>query len=155
RDQPLATLGDSLVLGRRRVCAAGSAGARFDVGEYESDAICLVETDQLGLCLRQEVFAVDRLGDAIARLYERFAELLADGPGRERAAATARSVAAFFGPTDFDRYATAIGPDVVLVHHRGLVGQRSSRGRDAWLRVFRVIFATADETSSAEDILAL
>src|SRR5262249_14863894 len=93
--------------------------------------------------------------DAVARLYERYSELLPDGPARARAAATARSVAAFFGPPDIDRYATAIGPDVEMVHHRGLVGQGSSRGRAAWLRVFRVILETAHQTTGVEDILAL
>ena len=47
---------------------------------------------------RLEIFAPDRLGDAIARLYERYAELLPDGPERTRAAATARSVAVLLGP---------------------------------------------------------
>src|SRR5262249_891491 len=62
----------------------------------------------------------------------------------------------FFGPPDFDRWAAAVGPDVELVHHRGLVGQGSSRGRDAWLRVFRVVFDTqSDATNRTEDILAL
>src|SRR5262249_37410437 len=87
---------------------------------------------------------------------ERYAELLPDGPARARAGATARSVAAFFGPPDLDRYATAVRPDVELVHHRGLVGQGSSRGRDAWLRVFRVILETvADPANRIEDILVL
>ena len=52
----------------------------------------MLEVDERGRFLRQEVFAADRLGDAIARLYERYAELLPDGPERERAAATARSL---------------------------------------------------------------
>ena len=38
--------------------------------------------------------AVEHLGDAIVRLYERYAELLPDGPEQARAAATAHSVAA-------------------------------------------------------------
>ena len=50
-----------------------------------------------------EIFAADRLGDAVARLYERYAELLPDGPARARAAATARSVAAVVAPVDLDQ----------------------------------------------------
>src|SRR5262249_6964012 len=116
----------------------------------------LIEVDGEGRRARSEIFAANRLGDAVARLYERHAELLPDGPARDRAAATARSVATFFGRPDFDRWATAVGPDVELVHHRGLVGQGSSRGRDAWLRVFRVCFETqADGTISTQDILGL
>ncbi|MGH9670631.1 MAG: hypothetical protein ACRD3A_11035, partial [Terriglobales bacterium] len=56
--------------------------------------IILIEADAQGRHRRQEAFAADRLGDAVARLYERYADLLPDGPARARAAATARSVAA-------------------------------------------------------------
>ena len=40
-----------------------------------------------------EIFAADHLGDAIARLYERYAEQLPEGPERERAAVAALAVA--------------------------------------------------------------
>jgi class 3 adenylate cyclase/tetratricopeptide (TPR) repeat protein len=155
RTEPLATLGDSVALCHWSLSARGVAGRKFDVGAYEIECIILIEVDGRGRRTHSEAFASDELGAAIARLYERYAELLPEGPECARAAATARSVAAFFGPRDLDRYATAIGPDVELVHHRGLVGHGWSRGRDAWLRVFRVIFETADETTSVEDILAL
>ncbi len=77
--------------------ASGFAGGKFDVGAYERDEIILIEVDAQGRRRRLEVFAADRLGDAVARLYERYAELLPDGPARDRAAATARSVAAVRG----------------------------------------------------------
>ena len=133
RHEPLATLGDSLALCRQSMSASGFAGRTFDVGAYESEQIVLIEVDAQGRRRRAEVFAADRLGDAVARLYERYAELLPDGPERTRAAATARSVAAMLGPFDLDRYATAFAPDVEFVDHR-TVGFGSARGAEALLR---------------------
>src|SRR5262249_9141020 len=80
--EPLATLGDSLALCRVAISATGFTGARFDVGAYETEVVGLVEVDARGRRARSEFFAIDRLGDAIARLYERYAELLPDGPER-------------------------------------------------------------------------
>jgi ketosteroid isomerase-like protein len=51
-------------------------------------------------------------------LYERYAELLPDGPARAQATATARAVATVPGPMSLDRYAAIIGPDVEFVDHR-------------------------------------
>src|SRR2546425_12499947 len=62
------------------------------------DEIILIEVDPDGRRRRSEDFAADRLGDAVARLYERYADLLPDGPARVRAAATARAVVAGPGP---------------------------------------------------------
>src|SRR5262249_13134475 len=133
-----------------------AGGRRWDIGPLESESVQLIEVDGEGRRARSEIFSANRLGDAVVRLYERYAELLPDGPPRTRALATARSVAAFLGPPDFDRYATAVGPDVEMIHHRGLVGQGASHGRDAWLRVFRVIFeAVSDVTSRTGDVLGL
>src|SRR5262249_5191781 len=84
--EPLATLGDSLALTRTSWSASATSGGRFDVGAYESSEIDLIEGDAQGRCRRREVFATDRLGDAIARLYQRYADLLPDGPARTRAA---------------------------------------------------------------------
>src|SRR5262249_42834183 len=92
--EPLATLGDSLALCRQWISASGAAGKKFDVGAYEVELVVLIEVDEQGRRRRSEHFAADRLGDATVRLYERYAELLPDGPAHERAAATARSVAA-------------------------------------------------------------
>ena len=118
--EPLATLGDSLALCRVSSSASGFTGGKFDVGAYELEEIVLIDVDAEGRRRRVEIFAADRLGDAVARLYERYAELLPDGPERERAAATARSVAAMIGPPDLDRWATAIAPDVEFVDRRTL-----------------------------------
>src|SRR5262249_6764131 len=155
RSEVLATLGDALVLTRELFAASGYVDWTVDMAAVERDRFMLIEVDSHARRRRTEIFAVNRLGDAVARLDERYAEARPEGPARARAAATARSVAALFGPPDFDRYAMAVGPDIEMVHHRGLVGQGSSRGRDAWLRVFRVILETADGTTSVEDILCL
>src|SRR5262249_49406810 len=100
RQEPLATLGDSLALCRWSRSATGLRGGALDVGAFEMQEMLLIEVDALGRHLRGEIFASDRLGDAVARLYERYADLLPDGPARVRAAATARSVAAM-GPLSF------------------------------------------------------
>ena len=54
---------------------------------------------------------------AIARLYERYAEILPEGSERARAAATARSVAAMTGFLDHDRMAAAVAPAIEVVDH--------------------------------------
>ena len=82
-----------------------------------------------------DIFAVDRLGDAVARLYERYAELLPDGSARTRAAATARSAAVYLSSSmNLEGWATAAAPDLESVDHRtpGLFG--SMRGAEAFLR---------------------
>src|SRR5262249_2263175 len=92
--EPLATLGDSLALCRASWSASGLAGGKFDVGAYEVERINLVEVDARGCRRRVESFAPERLGDAIGRLYERYADILPDGQARARGAATARSISA-------------------------------------------------------------
>ncbi len=130
--EPLATLGDFLVLARRHTSASGGGGGRFDVGAYENDALELFEVDASGKTSRTEVFAADKLGAAVARLYERHAELLPEGHERERAAATARSLAGWNGPIDADRLATTVTPSMEMVDHRNL-GTWSTRGAAEFL----------------------
>ena len=113
--------------------ASGVISEKFDVGAYERQEINLIEVDPSGRRRRSEWFAADRLGDAIARLYERYADLVPDGPARIRAAATARSVAAVLGPHDPDRYAAAFAPTIEVVDHRTL-GTWSARGAEAVLQ---------------------
>src|SRR5262249_53623040 len=154
RHEPLATLGDSLGLFRQSTSACGFAGGMFDVGAYEKEIISLQEVDAQGRW-RAEAFTVDHLGDAIARLYERYAELLPEGPQRARATATARSVAAVLGPVTLDRFATALGPAVEFIDH-GPVGFPTSRGRDAYLRSLGALLELADDvTNRVDDVLAL
>jgi len=134
--ETLATLGDSLALLRLSWTGSASHDSGLAVGEYEGGELDLVEVDAEGRAERIEGFALDRLGEALARLYERYAERLPEGPARERAAATARTAAAMFAPFDPDRRAPAMAPDIEHVDHRALrVGRL--RGREAvveWLR---------------------
>jgi hypothetical protein len=136
RGQTLATLGDSLCLFRRLVTASGTAGGRFDVGEYEIESIILNEVDGAGRLRRSEVFGSDRLCRATVRLYERWAETLPDGPERTRAAGIARSYAACDGPLDADRVGNVASPSYVCVDHRSL-GTWSGKGLDEWRRHWR------------------
>ncbi|MBI1818289.1 MAG: nuclear transport factor 2 family protein [Deltaproteobacteria bacterium] len=154
--ESLATLGERLLLTRRRTGASGDTRGRYDVGPYESEAIEVTEVDAHGLVCRQEVFAADNLGDAIVRLYERYAELLPDGPERERAAATARTVAIFVsGALDIDRCATAVAPGVEYVDHRP-IGLESAYGAESVLRVLRSLLEVAgDSVVCVDDIIAL
>ncbi|MGH7895900.1 MAG: nuclear transport factor 2 family protein [Candidatus Binatia bacterium] len=157
RYEPLATLGNSLALCRLANSASGIVGREFDVGPYEADYVLLIEVDAHGRRERIEVFAADRLGDAVARLYERYAELLADGPARARAAATARSVAALplLGPPDVDLYAAALSPDLEFADHR-IAAIGSARGAEAYMDWVRSLFEVADDiTTRADDILGL
>src|SRR5262249_27186449 len=112
RHEPLATLGDSLALCRQWMAASGLAGKKFDGGAWESEAIILVEVDARGQRRATEVFAPNHLGGAVVQLYERYADLLPDGPARTRAAATARSVAAMVGPLEVARWASALASDL-------------------------------------------
>ena len=83
-------------------------------------------------------------------MYERYADLLPDGPARARAAATARSVAAMLGPFDPDRYATAFAPAIEVVDHRTL-GTWSARGAEAFLQHLRSWLELADDVVMRDD----
>jgi class 3 adenylate cyclase len=156
RQEPLATLGDSLALCRLSVSGSGAAGRTFDVGAFEFDNVTLVEVDAQGQRRRLEVFAADHLGTAIARLYERYAELLPEGPERDRAAATARSVALLDQIADPDRWAAAIAPAVEFVDRRALGLLPPSSGREALVRMLRSLHEVArDLTLRIDDVLAL
>src|SRR5262249_15361272 len=113
RHEPLATLGTSLALCRLSTAARGCAGGAFDVAAYDREDLLVIEVDANGRRQWQEAFAADRVGDAVVRLYERYAELLPAGPERERAAATARSVAATHGPPGPGRSAASWSPGPV------------------------------------------
>src|SRR5262249_4733529 len=96
-------------------------------------------------------FADDHLRQAIARLYQRYADLLPDGPARTRAAATARSVAAFMGAVGLDRCA----PDLEAVDHR-VLGTWSAHGAEEQLQHNRSLLdVAADVVMRDEDVLGL
>src|SRR5262249_44776730 len=125
----LATLGDSLALGRVSTSATGFAGGEPGNRAYEEDGLVLFAVDAQGRGRRGETFAPDHLGDAIVRLYERYAELLPDGPARVRVAAIARSVAAIRGPVELDGWAATWAPAMEVVDHR-MLGSWSARGAE-------------------------
>src|SRR5262249_38024785 len=153
--EPLATLGDSLALSRESTSASGFVGRTFDVGPYEIVAMSVIEVDAQGRQRRRETFAADRLGDAIVRLYERYAQLLPDGPERARAAAIARSVAVRTGPLDLDCWAAALAPGIESVDHRTL-GTCSAHGAEEMLRHLDSLRDLSDDVAARiDDILAL
>ena len=155
RMELLATLGASLCLARRRVAASGTAGGRFDVAEFEMDHVGLQETGEDGRLRLSEVFAPERLSDAILRLYERHAEILPDGPERDRAERTAKTVRAVLTPFDLDTLAPALDPDLETVDHRTL-GTWSARGaRAALQQIDGLLDVALDAVVQDADILAL
>ena len=158
RHEPLATLGDSLALFRMSTSASGFVGGTFDVGAYETERFYLLEVDANGRQRRAEVFAADRLGVAVARLYERYADLLPDGPARIRAAATARSVAAMLGRFDRDRYCGVLAPRCRVASTTGSSGRSHPRADPKLIvRGLRLLFEMADDRRCGvvDDILAL
>ncbi|HVN84362.1 MAG TPA: nuclear transport factor 2 family protein [Candidatus Binatia bacterium] len=154
--EPIATLGERLLLFRRRTRASGDTRGRYDVGPYENEAFQLFEVDASGLCRNAEVFAVDHLGDAVTRLYERYAELLPEGAERARAAATARSVQVVApGSIDLDGYTEVFRSDVAIVDHR-VLGLGSSIGPQMLFRSMAAAREVGDQLMSRpQDVLAL
>ena len=84
------------------------------------------------------------------RLYERYAELLPDGPARIRAAATVRSIAGWVGPFDLDRFGATLAPAVEAVDHRTL-GTWSAQGKEALLEHMRALVALAEGIVLCDD----
>jgi hypothetical protein len=108
-----------------------------------------------GLCDWMEIFADDKLADALARLYARYADDLPAGPARERAVATARSVATLLGPFDPDRVHETMSADVEFVDHR-ILGLETGRGIEGFRRNMRAMVELADEiVLRIDDVLAL
>src|SRR5262249_28663010 len=148
-------LGDALALCRVSWSASAFAGGKFDVGAYKGDCIDLIEVDEQGRCRGHERFALNRLGDAIIRLYERYADLVPDGPAPARAAAPVRSIATLLGPFEPDRWAAAFAPAVEVVDNRTL-GTWSARGVEVLLQHFRSLReVAADVAMRVDDILSL
>lgn len=152
RQEPLATLGDTLALGRSRISLAGIAEQDLvSAGSAEIDTLVLFEVDAVGRVRRVEIFATERLGNAVVRLYDRHAELLPTA----RARATARAITAMVAPPDLDRYASALSPDVEFADHR-TVGFTSGRGAGELLRGFgSLLELAADVATRVDEILAL
>src|SRR5262249_39005365 len=126
------------------------AAAELPIGAVDKDAIVLIEADTPTQHSRVEEFAANRLGDAVVRLYERYAELLPDGPARDRAAAAARAADVFVGPLDIDRSAAAFSPNLEFHDHRRL-GLGSLRGREALLDALRSLLEMAADAANRID----
>jgi class 3 adenylate cyclase/tetratricopeptide (TPR) repeat protein len=155
RHEPLATLGDFLGLFRETMRASRFTGAKFDVASFEREGLFLIEVDRHGQSTRGEQFGVDHLAEAIARFYERHAELLPDGPGRDRATATARSVATMTGPLDPHARDELLAANIEFVDHRRL-GFGTTHGVKTNLRGFRLQFEVADDiVHRYDDVLEL
>lgn len=153
--EPLGALGDSLALCRQHWSWAGLADGTLDVGAVAYEILILVEVNARGQARRGEAFAADRLGDAVVRLYERYAELLPEGPERARAAATARAAAALGGPIDLARFAAAFAPAIEFSDH-WTIGLPPVRGAPALLTVLGSLLETApDAANRIDDVLAL
>ena len=154
RHELLATLGDRLWLLRRWMGASVAGRTSFDVGEFEKEEVGVHEVDEHGMALRNETFAADRLGDALVRLYGRFAELLPEGTERTRAAGIARSLAAFDGRLDLDRLRAAYGPSFQNIDHR-VLGTWSVGDAEEMLQHFRLQLDHApDFAARYDDVLA-
>jgi len=152
----LATLGDSLALMRRTAAHDGVEANFGSVWPIEVEDVRVFEVDAGNQPKRSEIFAADHLGEAIARLYQRHAELLPDGPERERAAATARSVAVV-APGGFDRarYAEVFRSDVEIVDHK-LLGLGTGVGLQTLFRSMAAGKEVGDQVvSRPHDVLAL
>jgi ketosteroid isomerase-like protein len=153
--EPLATLGDTLALCRGNLSIGVSQAEDLPFGASNMDSLVLMEVDASGRRRATEFFALDKLADAVCRLYERHAELLPDGPERTRVAATARSLAALLGPFDLARFATGIAPALDVADYRR-IGLEPTHGAEAWLRGLDSLVEIADDIANRiDDVLAL
>jgi tetratricopeptide (TPR) repeat protein len=155
RHEPLATLGESLALLRGSMSFEALAEGTAPFGPVSRDEIVFIEVGPHGRHQRLELFAPDHLGDAVARLYERHAERLPEGPDRTRAAATARTVAALVEAPDLVRWAAGFAPAIEFFDPR-TVGFGSVQGAEAVLGTIRALFDLSESFGTRiDDVLAL
>ncbi len=153
--EALATLGSSLVLLRWTVSIGDLTERHISAwGATDIDEIHVVQTDGDGRLAYVEQFAPDQLADAVVRLYERYAESLPAGPRRERAVATARSVARTHRGSSVE-FRAACAPDVRFHDHR-LVGVPDQLGPDEFVHGRDSLLRAIEHVSGGyEDVLAL
>src|SRR5262245_60043397 len=72
--EPIAALGASLALARYRESGSKLMGD-IPIGPFEVGGMVLIDADSEARLTRVEAFAPDKVGDAVARLYQRYAEL--------------------------------------------------------------------------------
>jgi len=157
RGETLATLGETLALDRHTLIVEGFTEPHLaDVGRMEHEELTVIETDGAGRWLRVELFAAERLGDAVVRLYELHAERLPEGPARTRAAAVARATGIQGrSATDPDRLSAAFSPAIVAVDHR-TVGFGTLTGAAAVCTAVRALLDLSDDvTWRIDDVPAL
>lgn len=145
RGEMLATLGNALVLHRHELSSAGFIEERLAAaGSIEMVEFVVNEVDEYGRYRFMELFADNRLKDAVVCLYRRYAELLPEGPARTRAAATARGVMASlaFDP-DPDAWTAGLAADVEFIDHRTL-GLPSGRGVEEMVDRYRTFSGLAE-----------
>jgi hypothetical protein len=153
--EPLASLGDSLALCSATVSAAEIVEGARSLGAVETDLIVVSEADVAGRASRVETFARDRLGDAIVRLYARYAELLPEGPARDRAAGAARTLAVVVGAVDPSAWVSVLSPAVEFIDTR-TAGMGAIEGPEAVVRGMRAFLElTEDLGLRVDDVLGL
>jgi ketosteroid isomerase-like protein len=131
QEETLASLGDSLALSWHLLAFEGFREAHLaEVGLSELAEIVLIEADERGRWIHVEIFAPERLGHAVARLYERYAEQAGAG-----AAATARITRA------------------ILVDPPDL--ETPVRGAEAIREYLRAMFEAEDFAVRVDDVLCL
>jgi ketosteroid isomerase-like protein len=156
RRQAIASLGDTLVLNRQVTAVEGLREAHLaDFGSTEVDEISLVETDAAGRWIDIELFAPDRLGAAVVRLYERHAAQQVEGSERARAAAVAHAALAMMGPIDLDRMAAAFAPEFRLTDHRVLATWSAETGAELVAHFRHHLELAPDFAPRIDDVLAL
>src|SRR5262249_52366343 len=111
-----------------------------------------------GRHVRMELFSPDHLGDACARLYQRFAERQPEGFERSRAMTVAQ-IFTWDGPVELNRIERAIQsaytPSSRIIDHR-VLGLWSTRNLEEQRQHLRLQLEQApDLTARLEDILAL
>jgi ketosteroid isomerase-like protein len=150
----LASLGESLAIAHQWLSLANQRGAGFEsFGEAEIEKLVLLERHPTRP-QRIEIFAADRLGQALQHMYELYAEEQPAGPERARAEETARSLGEFVGEFDFDRFKTRFAPDIEVVDHR-TIGFGSFRGAERLVEAIEALLELTDGWDNpVDDVLA-
>jgi len=119
----LATLGEWLSLHRFMIVATPS-GTWMELpdgaGPALHDALLVGEVDQSGRIVRQDMYSVDRLDDALHRLFERYAELTEDAAEAEwsRSMMSSCDVWRTLNDRDLQGFEALAGQDHYNVDHR-------------------------------------
>ncbi len=149
--EPLATLGPHLLLGLRHIRSSGAKGKHFDVGEYAHTSVTLTESDDESRMRYAEVFAENKLGEAMVRMHERYAGSLPEGPLRQQALNRVETLRAVCGALDVDRMAQYIAADVQHFDHR-LAGVGELSGAAAMVNSLRVMIHEMSEHTAGQII---